>query len=122
MKGIIPFLFSIVVLVSCSGNKQVSSVVGQYVDPFIGTTYTGHTFPGAVYPLGMVQPGPQTGCIGWDYCAGYRYEDTLIWGFSQNRLNGTGVPDMGDILIMPFSGKMTKDFKSSYLKDASLSI
>ena len=47
MKGIIPFLFSIVVLVSCSGNKQVSSGVGQYVDPFIGTTYTGHTFPGA---------------------------------------------------------------------------
>lgn len=120
MKGIIPFLFSIVVLVSCSGNKQVSSGVGQYVDPFIGTTYTGHTFPGAVYPLGMVQPGPQTGCIGWDYCAGYRYEDTLIWGFSQNRLNGTGVPDMGDILIMPFSGKMTKDFKSSYLKDSEV--
>lgn len=33
----------------------------QYVDPFIGTAYTGHTFPGATYPLGMIQAGPETG-------------------------------------------------------------
>lgn len=119
MKGIIPFLFCIL-FISCSGSKQTSSGLLQYVDPFIGTTYTGHTFPGAVYPLGMVQPGPQTGCIGWDYCAGYRYEDTLIFGFSQTRLNGTGVPDMGDILIMPFSGEAKTDFKSTYLKDSEV--
>lgn len=30
----------------------------QYVNPFIGTAFTGHTFPGATYPLGMMQPGP----------------------------------------------------------------
>ncbi len=120
MKSRIPFLYVTLLFVSCSGNKQISSELNRYVDPFIGTTYTGHTFPGATYPLGMVQPGPQTGCIGWDYCAGYRYEDTLISGFSQNRLNGTGVPDMGDILIMPFSGKDTKDFQSTYRKDSEV--
>ena len=120
MKSRIPFLYVTLLFVSCSGNKQISSEFNRYVDPFIGTTYTGHTFPGATYPLGMVQPGPQTGCIGWDYCAGYRYEDTMISGFSQNRLNGTGVPDMGDILIMPFSGKDTKNFQSTYRKDSEV--
>ena len=120
MKSLIPFLYVALLFVSCSGNKQISSELNRYVDPFIGTTYTGHTFPGATYPLGMVQPGPQTGCIGWDYCAGYRYEDTMISGFSQNRLNGTGVPDMGDILIMPFSGKDTKNFQSTYRKDSEV--
>jgi len=82
----------------------------------------GHTFPGATYPLGMVQPGPQTGNMDWDYCAGYRYEDKKIWGFSQNRLNGTGVPDMGDVLVMPFSGRHTDDFKSLYNKDSEKAI
>lgn len=118
MRNLIPILYFMLLFVSCSGNKSVSSPVNQYVDPFIGTTYTGHTFPGATYPLGMVQPGPQTGCIGWDYCAGYRYEDTLISGFSQNRLNGTGVPDMGDILIMPYSGETLSDYKSTYNKSS----
>lgn len=112
----LPFLYATLLFVSCTNNKQTLLEVNQYVDPFIGTSYTGHTFPGATYPLGMMQPGPQTGCIGWEYCAGYRYEDALISGFSQNRLNGTGVPDMGDLLVMPFSGEPTKDFKSAYQK------
>jgi putative alpha-1,2-mannosidase len=33
----------------------------KYVNPFIGTAFTGHTFPGATYPLGFMQPGPETG-------------------------------------------------------------
>ena len=56
MKSLIPFLYVALLFVSCSGNKQISSELNRYVDPFIGTTYTGHTFPGATYPLGMVQP------------------------------------------------------------------
>ena len=117
MKSLIPFLYVALLFVSCSGNKQISSELNRYVDPFIGTTYTGHTFPGATYPLGMVQPGPQTGCIGWDYCAGYRYEDTMISGFSQNRLNGTGVPDMADYAIFregykEFSKYVSEGFRS----------
>lgn len=53
MKSRIPFLYVTLLFVSCSGNKQISSEFNRYVDPFIGTTYTGHTFPGATYPLGM---------------------------------------------------------------------
>ncbi|WP_291588927.1 GH92 family glycosyl hydrolase [Bacteroides sp.] len=103
---------------SCQSSGNESEDLLQYVDPFVGTTYTGHTFPGATYPLGFMQPGPQTGNFGWDYCAGYRYEDPLIWGFSQNRLNGTGVPDLGDLLVMPFSGTPRNDFRSTYKKES----
>lgn len=108
-------LVFILVITACKQEKEIGNL--QYVNPFAGTTYTGHTFPGAVYPLGMMQPGPQTGNFEWKYCAGYRYEDKLIWGFTQNRLNGTGIPDMGDILVMPFSGAPTENFRSSYSKD-----
>ena len=45
---------------SCQSSENESESLLQYVDPFVGTTYTGHTFPGATYPLGFMQPGPQT--------------------------------------------------------------
>jgi predicted alpha-1,2-mannosidase len=93
-------------LSSCSSDKL------KYVDPFIGTDYTGHTFPAASCPLGMVQPGPDTGNYLWKYCSGYNYSDSLIIGFSQNRLNGTGVPSLCNILIMPFSDTCGPDFSS----------
>ena len=32
----------------------------DYVDPFIGTGYHGHTYPGATTPFGMVQLSPDT--------------------------------------------------------------
>lgn len=92
----------------------------KYVNPFVGTAYTGHTFPGATFPLGNVQPGPVTGNFGWEYCSGYYYEDTLMWGFSQDRLNGTGCPDLGDILVMPFSTAEREDFKSVIDKETEL--
>ncbi|MFT3902532.1 MAG: GH92 family glycosyl hydrolase [Niabella sp.] len=75
----------------------------KYVNPFIGTAYHGHTFPGACAPFGMIQAGPETGNASWRYCSGYNYEDEYVTGFSQTRLNGTGVPELGDILLLPFS-------------------
>ena len=30
------------------------------VNPFIGTDFHGHTFPGAAYPFGMIQLSPDT--------------------------------------------------------------
>lgn len=41
------------------------------LDPFIGTGYHGHTFPGATTPFGMVQLSPDTRTSGWDACGGY---------------------------------------------------
>ncbi|MBF6596964.1 MAG: GH92 family glycosyl hydrolase [Fermentimonas sp.] len=90
----------------------------QYVNPFIGTAFTGHTFPGATYPLGFMQPGPETGNYSWDYCSGYFYDDDRINGFSQNRLNGTGIVDLGDLLIQPFSGDIREDLSSGFNKSS----
>jgi predicted alpha-1,2-mannosidase len=97
------------------------SVFGQsklnYVDPLIGTSKMGHTFPGATVPFGMVQLSPDTDTIAYavdgkynpdvyKYCAGYQYEDPTIVGFSHTHFSGTGHSDLGDILIMPTSGKL----------------
>ena len=76
----------------------------EYVNPFIGTDFHGHTYPGATVPLGMVQLSPDTRTKGWDACSGYHYSDSAILGFSHTHLSGTGIGDMGDILIMPFTG------------------
>ena len=78
----------------------------QYVNPFIGTGGTGHTFPGATLPYGMVQLSPDTRIDGsWEGCSGYHYSDNRIYGFSHTHLNGTGVSDYGDILLMPTMGE-----------------
>jgi predicted alpha-1,2-mannosidase len=120
MKNIkipVGFYLSAIALIlgtSCCGEREENCL--QYVDPFVGSTFTGHTSPCASYPFGFLQPGPQTGNFAWKYCGGYRYEDTLIWGFSQTRLNGTGIPDLSDILIMPFSGEPGKEYKSRFSK------
>ena len=70
----------------------------QYVNTFIGAADNGHTFPGACLPFGLIQASPETNAIGWQYCSGYNYQDSLIWGFSQTHLNGTGCMDLGDLL------------------------
>nr|WP_299385892.1 GH92 family glycosyl hydrolase [Allomuricauda sp.] len=75
-----------------------------HVDPFIGTGFHGHTFPGPVMPHGMMQLGPDTKLNGWDASSGYHYADSTIYGFSHTHLSGTGIGDMGDVLLLPFTG------------------
>jgi len=74
-----------------------------YVDPFIGTGGHGHVYPGATMPWGMVQLSPDQGKGGWDWIAGYNWEDSLVVGFSHTHLSGTGIGDLLDILVMPVS-------------------
>jgi putative alpha-1,2-mannosidase len=81
---------------SLFGQKTTS-----FVNVFIGTEGTGHTFPGPSMPFGMVQPGPDNRDRGWSHTSGYQYRDTLLLGFSQTRLSGTGINELGDILILP---------------------
>ncbi|MBQ9598062.1 MAG: GH92 family glycosyl hydrolase [Bacteroidales bacterium] len=100
------FLFCLLTALSCTQNID-------FVNPFIGTDYNGHTFPGACYPLGYVQAGPTTGMQGWDYCSGYRYTDTLMLGFTQTRLSGTGCADLGDLLVMPYSSACRDNYASA---------
>ena len=77
----------------------------------------GHTFPGATVPFGSVQLSPETDTISYEmngkyngdvykYCAGYKYEDKTIVGFSHTHFSGTGHSDLGDFLIMPTQGKL----------------
>ena len=59
----------------------------KYVNVFIGTDGTGHTFPGPSMPFGMVQPGPDNRDQGWNHTSGYQFRDSIIMGFSQTRFS-----------------------------------
>lgn len=89
----------------------------KFVNTFIGTDGTGHTFPGPSMPFGMVQPGPDNNISGWNHTSGYQYKDTLLLGFSQTRFSGTGIGEMGNILLLPYHEKKSK-LKTSYHKNS----
>ena len=102
------FLFSILFMATAVSAQDFA----KHVNPFIGTGGHGHTFPGATTPYGMVQLSPDTRIDGsWDGCGGYHYSDNLIYGFSHTHLNGTGVSDYGDIMLMPTMGEPSFDNK-----------
>ncbi len=88
-----------------SEEDQVDLELTSWVDPFIGTGGHGHTYPGAVVPFGMVQLSPDGDVEGWDWCSGYHDSDRNLMGFSHTHLSGTGIGDMGDVLLMPFTGE-----------------
>lgn len=88
----------------------------KFVNTFIGTDGTGHTFPGPSMPFGMVQPGPDNKDFGWNHTSGYQYKDTLLLGFSQTRFSGTGINEMGDVLLLPINPKKEK-LKNAYFKN-----
>lgn len=105
-------LFCSILSMTTMAQKKV-----DYVNPMIGTSKMGHTFPGACAPHGMVQLSPDTENIPqnidgvyqkdtYKYCAGYQHSDSTIVGFSHTHLSGTGHSDLGDILIMPMTGKI----------------
>ena len=86
-----------------------------YVNTMIGTNGMGHTFPGACYPYGAIQLSPDTDTIphniagvyqprAYEYCTGYQYRDKSIVGFSHTHFSGTGHSDLGDFMVMPFTG------------------
>jgi predicted alpha-1,2-mannosidase len=91
-----------------SGDADAGDLAYSAVDPFIGTGGEGHTFPGAVVPFGMLQLSPDTQLKtrkeGYGWAAGYRHDDSTIFGFSHTHFSGTGHSDLGDILLMPIAG------------------
>ena len=107
MKKYALMLFVIIFITACDYSKNKTTAdknILTYVDPFIGTSGHGHTFPGAASPFGMVQLSPDTGLEGWDWCPGYHYSDSSIIGFSHTHLSGTGRPDLLDVMLMPTVG------------------
>lgn len=93
-------------LLACSDKAPQSSDndLLAFVDPFIGTGGHGHTFPGATRPGAMVQFSPDTHLFGWEASSGYHESDSVIHAFSLTHLSGTGIGDLGDVAILPFSG------------------
>ncbi|WP_329174670.1 lectin [Streptomyces sp. NBC_01477] len=74
------------------------------VNPLLGTSNEGNTFPGADTPFGMVQWSPDTPSRppGGDYA----YSDNVVTGFSLNHLSGPGCGAMGDIPVLPTTGNV----------------
>ncbi|EKA7371805.1 GH92 family glycosyl hydrolase [Vibrio parahaemolyticus] len=118
---------------SLPGDPIVDLAVLKYVDPMIGTAASGHTFPGATVPAGMVQLSPDTfigsntdhesGLNPWHSASGYwdssNYEtgevvntDVPLYGFSHTHLSGTGATDLGDILVLPYTGMANTQLNS----------
>ncbi|HAK93176.1 MAG TPA: sugar hydrolase, partial [Massilia timonae] len=81
----------------------------EAVNVFIGTGGDGHTFPGASRPFGMVQLSPDTQHRhfrqSYPWASGYNYADSSILGFSHTHFSGSGHSDLGDVLLMPYSGE-----------------
>ena len=82
-----------------------------YVNPLIGTTNLGNTYPGAVKPFGMLAWSPQTSRgtqISTPAPGGYAYTATKIRGLSLTHLSGVGCSGAnGDIPILPYVGAVT---------------
>src|SRR5665648_22628 len=125
------FSVSVALQLLLSLSTQGQKPLTTFVDPFIGTSAHGHTYPAACVPFGMVQVGPDTGIEGWDWCSGYHASDSSIMGFSHTHVSGTGCPEMGDILIMPMTGKPRfvpgtkkepwKGYRSRFNRDSEIS-
>lgn len=97
-----------ILFISAIGQAMAQSYT-QYVDPLIGSGGHGHVFVGASVPFGAIQPGPNNFYKGWDWCSGYNYGDSVLIGFSQTHLSGTGIGDLADVLMMPYTGAIKTD-------------
>lgn len=91
-----------IILTGCTQRNTNESVL-QFVDPMVGTGGHGHTFPGATRPYSMVQLSPDTHLIGWDASSGYHASDSVVYAFSHTHLSGTGIGDLGDVALLPYS-------------------
>jgi predicted alpha-1,2-mannosidase len=107
-------IYGVLFLISILNTNAQSN--SKFVNTFIGTDGTGHTFPGPSLPFGMVQPGPDNNTNGWNHTSGYQYKDTLLLGFSQMRFSGTGIGEMGNILLLPYNEQKSA-VKNSYYKN-----
>ncbi len=103
------FALAAAIFTACvTPDKNTNVGLTEYVNPLIGTDFTGNTYPGAQVPFGMVQLSPDNGLPGWDRISGYFYPDSTISGFSHTHLSGTGAGDLYDISFMPITLPVTE--------------
>ncbi|RYY36342.1 MAG: hypothetical protein EOP46_06810 [Sphingobacteriaceae bacterium] len=104
-------LFSIITPASAQKRKDYTPLV----NPFIGTSGAGHTYPAAVLPYGMARLNPETRANG----SGYGFLDEYIYGFSHTRYTSSDTSTTGEIIFMPTTGEPTfkqADYRSKYIK------
>ena len=86
----------------------------DYVDPFIGTDGSGHTYPGPVRPGGLVAPGPDSfdgENFDWEKRGaggGYKFRHQAVYGFAPLHANGRGCPLFGSCCLLPMSGEWVR--------------
>lgn len=112
MNKLIFLLFSLITT-SISAQSNI-----DFVNVFIGTDGTGHTFPGPSMPFGLVQPSPDNCDRGWNHTSGYQYQDSVVLGYSQTHLSGTGINELGDILLLPVVIGGEEHLAKSYFKES----
>jgi predicted alpha-1,2-mannosidase len=90
---------------------DIPSSPASAVNPLIGSSNGGNTFPGALLPFGMLQWSPETTRGKHNRTAapgGYLYSAPRIRGFSLTHLSGTGCAGAsGDVPFMPITTAIT---------------
>ena len=122
--------FSIGVALMCYSSFYAQQPV-DYVNPMIGTSNFGATYPGPISPRGMasISPfnvaGPKNLPLekdsGW-LSTPYVHENTFLTGFSQVNLSGVGCPELGVLLLMPTTGEVETNhlkYGSTYSNEKS---
>ncbi|WP_426702194.1 GH92 family glycosyl hydrolase [Rhodanobacter sp. Col0626] len=96
---------------STGATAQEASSPAAAVNPLIGSSNGGNTFPGAMLPFGMLQWSPETTRGKHNHTAapgGYLYSANRIRGFSLTHLSGTGCAGAsGDMPFMPVTTAIT---------------
>lgn len=104
----------VLLLFFCNITSVISQDLARYVNPFIGTSNYGATYPGPIAPRGMASISPfnvagKQNKLEKDsrwLSNPYVYENTFLTGFSHVNISGVGCPDLGVILLMPTAGKL----------------
>lgn len=118
MRRISWYVVGVVLLFSVGASAQERLI--DYVRPFVGTTNFGTTNPGAVVPNGMMSVVPFN-VMGSDqnrydkdsrwWSTPYEYTNSYFTGFSHVNLSGVGCPELGSLLVMPTTGKLSVDYR-----------
>lgn len=112
------YVVGVVLLFTVGASAQERLI--DYVRPFVGTTNFGTTNPGAVVPHGMMSVVPFN-VMGSDqnrydkdsrwWSTPYEYTNSYFTGFSHVNLSGVGCPELGSLLVMPTTGKLSVDYR-----------
>jgi len=102
-------LFCLIAFLGLSHAQEYSDMV----NPFIGSSNSGNTFPGAVLPWGMVSLSPHNSSSP----SGYEFAREYINGFGNVHISGAGCPDQGGVIFMPVrvgNSLNPNDYQSHY--------